>query len=129
MQTLLNTYLERNPVRAEGQEWPLTLSFIIRSGGQMAKGCPHSGLQTICAGGAPKSQTQKKQPRSRSRSPVWQPEAEAVEEAEETEQGFHIDHEEPEDSQVWNLVDDPDLEQRTLHVSVSSEDPITITVP
>eukprot|EP00971_Amphidinium_carterae_P031998 630315-Amphidinium_carterae.1 len=129
MQTLMNTYLERNPVRAEGREWPLTLSFVIRSGGQMAKGCPHIRLQTICEGGAPKSQTQKKQPRSRSRSPVWQPEAEAVEEAEEVEQGFHIDPEEPDDSQTWNLVDDPDLEQRTLHVSVSSEDPVTITVP
>eukprot|EP00971_Amphidinium_carterae_P091365 1808685-Amphidinium_carterae.1 len=129
MQTLMNTYLERNPVRAEGREWPLTLSFVIRSGGQMARGCPHIRLQTICEGGAPKSQTQKKQPRSRSRSPVWQPEAEAVEEAEVDDQGFNMDPEEPDDSQVWNLGDDPDLEQRTLHVSVSSEDPITITVP
>eukprot|EP00971_Amphidinium_carterae_P187843 3728576-Amphidinium_carterae.2 len=95
----------------------------------MAMGCPHIRLQTICEGGAPKSQAQKKQPRSRSRSPVWQPEAEAVEEAEEAEQGFHMDAEEPEDSQLWNLAEDPELEQRSLNVTVSSEDPITITVP
>eukprot|EP00971_Amphidinium_carterae_P137212 2719070-Amphidinium_carterae.2 len=129
MQTLMNTYLGRNPVRAEGQEWPLTLNFVIRTGGQMASGSSNTRLQTICEGGAPKGQTQKKQPRSRSRSPVWQPESDVVEEAEEVEQGFHMDAEEPEDSQVWNLADDPDLEQRTLHVSVSSDDPITIAVP
>eukprot|EP00971_Amphidinium_carterae_P132522 2624773-Amphidinium_carterae.1 len=125
MQTLMNTYLGRNPVRAEGQEWPLTLNFVIRSGGQMAN---NSGarLHTLCEGGAPKSQAQKKPPRSRSRSPVWQPEADDIEEAAEAEQGFHMDAEEQEDTQVWNLADDPDSEQRTLHVSVSSEDPITI---
>eukprot|EP00971_Amphidinium_carterae_P011035 217436-Amphidinium_carterae.1 len=129
MQTLMNTYLGRNPVRAEGQEWPLVLNFVIRSGGQMDSSSSNTRLQTIREGGAPKGQTQKKQPRSRSRSPVWHPEADVVEEAEEVEQGFHMEAEEPEDTQVWNLTDDPDLEQRALHVSVGSDDPITISVP